>query len=166
MLLHKVIFIVLQLFLFEGLVSLWRLLTQLPDFPVPVSLVCPSLGHSRSHVSQTRGQSAWTPWLSYWVRQKVSKQLLFPYFPLFERLRALPFCFRCGWGENRIRQVFFSVQFFFPERCFRVRFNMPSRQGWFPLLKDWRCGKSVFTVVLNVMVSCTCWTGMAKCWVS
>lgn len=68
--------------------------------------------------------------------------------------------------RTRFRQVFFFVQFLFLERCFPFRFEMPSRQDWFPLLRDGRGGKSVFTVVLNAIVSRTCWVGMAECWVN
>jgi len=49
---------------------------------------------------------------------------------------------------------------------FSFRFEMPSGQGWFPLLRYWRGSKSVFTVFLNAMVPCTCWAGMAECCVS
>lgn len=143
-----------------------ELLNQPPDFPAPISLVYPLLGHSRSHLSQSKGQSAWTSWLFYWACQKVSKQLLFPHFPLFERLRALPFCFRCRWWDNRNNQVFFFVQFLFPGRSFPFTLEIPSRQGWFPLLRDWRGSKSVFAVILNAMVSYMSWAGMAERWVS
>lgn len=112
MLSHKVIFTVLQLFLLEGLLFLWRLLNLLPYISWHQSaLFVPA--EATLHSPETIYLNFLAFLLFYWLWQRVSKELLFPYFPLFERWRALPFCLRCRRNENRIRQVFFFVQFLF-----------------------------------------------------